>query len=221
MMIRQNLLVLGLALITVTGCASTMSQNCGSQCSAGKQSRHQHHRCRPGRCRCNQAGPLFPGDAWGQPPGAYPMGNQWAMGSEFDGCCDSGMMDSGCSSCGTDMSMSAMMMPGQGSSGCNCGGQHSSGMHSSPMMMSPQPQSQPLMNGTPGPMPPAVFEAPGNAPGNAPAEQNLPPVPNDAAPPAAPMVDPVSWETPVFFPSNHAPQQSNVPLRRAQPVPVR
>ena len=223
MMIRQNLLVLGLALIAVTGCASTTSHNCGSPCSVGKHSRHQHHRCRPSRCSCNQGGPLFPGDAWGQPVGAYPMVDQWAMGSEFGGCCDSGMMDSGCSGCGSDMSgMSGMMMPAQSSSGCNCGGQQSAGMHSAPMMMSPQPQSQPYMNGTPAPMPPAVFEAPGNAP----ADQNLPPVPNDAAPmdpapPAGPMVDPVSWETPVFFPANHAPQRSNVPLRRAQPVPVR
>ena len=219
-MIRQNLLVLGLALITVTGCASTMSQNCGSHCSTGKQCRHQQHRCRSGRCRCNQAGPLFPGDAWGQPAGAYPVGDQWAMGSEYGGCCESGMMDSGCSGCGSDMS--AMMMPGQSSSGCNCGGQHSSGMPSSPMMMSPQPQTQPFINGTPGPMPPAVFEAPGNAP----TEQNLPPVPSDAAPrdgapPAGPMVDPVSWEAPVFFPSNSAVPQSNVPLRRVQPVAVK
>lgn len=89
-------------------------------------------------------------------------------------------------------------------------------------MMSPQPQAQPFMNGTPAPLPPAVFEAPKSDP----AEQNLPPVPNDAAPmngaPAAgPVVDPVSWETPVFFPSNHTQQQSNVPLRRAQPVQVR
>ena len=87
-------------------------------------------------------------------------------------------------------------------------------------MMSPQPQQ--FMNGTPAPLPPAVFEAPKSDP----AEQNLPPVPNDAAPmngaPAAgPVVDPVSWEAPVFFPSNNTPQQSNVPLRRAQPVQVR
>lgn len=223
MMIRQNLLVLGLALIAVTGCASTTSQNCGSPCSVGKHSRHQHHRCRSSRCSCNQGGPLFPGDAWGQPVGAYPMVDQWAMGSEFGGCCDSGMMDSGCSGCGSDMSgMSGMMMPAESSSGCNCGGQQSAGMHSAPMMMSPQPLSQPYMNGPPAPMPPAVFEAPGNAP----ADQNLPPVPSDAAPtdpapPAGPMVDPVSWETPVFFPANQAPQRSNVPLRRAQPVPVR
>ena len=132
MMIRQNLLVLGLALITVTGCASTMSSGCGSHCSASKQCRHHQHRSRPGRCRCNQGGPLFPGDVWGQPMAAYPMGDQWAMGSDFGGCCDTGMMDSGCSSCGSDMS--AMMMPGQSSSGCNCGGQHSGGMEMAPMM---------------------------------------------------------------------------------------
>ena len=213
-MIRQNLLVLGLALITVTGCATTMSPNCGSHCSARKQCRQHQHRCRPGRCRCNQGGPLFPGDAWGQPMAAYPMGDQCAMGSDFGGCCDTSMMDSGCSSCGSDMS--AMMMPGQTSSGCNCGGQHSGGMEMAPMM-SPQPQQ--YMNGTPAPAPPAAFEAPKE-------EQNLPPVPNDAAPmngaPAAgPVVDPVSWESPVFFPSNNVPQQSNVPLRRAQPVQVR
>ena len=76
-MIRQNLLVLGLALITVTGCASTTSQNCGSHCSAGKQCGHQQHRCRSGRCRCNQAGPLFPGDAWGQPAGADLADGRW------------------------------------------------------------------------------------------------------------------------------------------------
>ncbi len=198
-MIRQNLLVLGLALITVTGCASTMSQNCGSHCSAGKQCRHHHHRCRPGRCGCNQNGPLFPGDAWGQPMAAYPMADQWAMGSDGGGCCDTGMMDSGCSSCGSDTS--AMMMPAQSSSGCNCGGQHSGGMQMAPML-SPQPQQ--FMNGMPAPAPPAVFEAPKE-------EQNLPPVPNDAAPmngapPAGAVVDPVSWESPVFFPSNNAPR---------------
>lgn len=221
-MIRQNLLVLGLVLIAVTGCASSMSPNCGSHYSAGKQCRHHHHHHHraAGRCRCHQPGPLFPGDAWGQPVGGSPMGGQWAMDGEFGGCCDSGMMDSGCSSCGSEMS--GMMMPEQSSSGCNCGGDHSGGMHSSPMMMSPQPQPQPFMNGTPAPLPPAVFEAPKSES----TEQNLPPVPNDAAPieaapPAAPMVDPVSWETPVFFPSNHAPQQSSAPVRRAQPLPVR
>lgn len=220
MMIRQNLLVLGLALITVTGCASTMSQNCGSHCSAGKQCRHHHqHHCRASsRCRCDQPGPLFPGDSWGQPAGAYPVADQWTMGAEFGGCCDSGMMDGGCSSCGSEMS--SMPMPGQSSAGCNCGGQHSGGMEMAPMM-SPQPQAQSYMNDTPAPVPPAVFESPKADSG----EQNLPPVPNDAAPmsgapPAGPLVDPVSWEAPVFFPSNHAPQQSNAPVRRAQSVPV-
>jgi hypothetical protein len=195
-----------------------MSQNCGNHCSAGKQCRHHQHRCRKAGC-CNQAGPLFPGDAWGQPMGAYPMGEQWSMGAEFGGCCDSGMMDGGCSSCGSEMS--GMMMPNQSSTGCGCSGQHSGGMHSSPMMMSPQPQSRPFMHGTPAPAPPAVFEAPKADP----TEQNLPPVPNDvapmdSAPPAGPVVDPVSWETPIYFPGNHAPQQSNAPMRRAQPVPV-
>jgi hypothetical protein len=218
-MIRQNLLMLAIALITVTGCATTMSQNCGSHCSAGKHCRHQHRCHGARRCHCNQAGPLYPGDTWGQPMGAYPMADQWVMDPGSGGCCDTGMMDGGCSSCGSDMS--AMMMPAQGGAGCNCGGQHSAGMEMAPMM-SPQPQAQPFMNGTPAPLPPAVFEAPKSDP----AEQNLPPVPNDAAPmngaPAAgPVVDPVSWETPVFFPSNHTQQQSNVPLRRAQPVQVR
>jgi hypothetical protein len=199
-MIRQNLLVLGLALIAVTGCASTMSQNCGSPCSVGKQSHKHHHRCRGARCRCRQSEQLFPGDAWGQPVGSYPMSSEWAM--DECGGCDSGMMQGGCSSCESGMSTMPMMMHGQGSSGCNCGGQHSAGMHMSPMMMSPHVP----MNGTTAPaVPPAVFEAP--KPGQ--TEQNLPPVPNDgapvpmdAAPAAAPVVDPVSWESPVFFPMN-------------------
>ena len=203
-MIRQNLLVLGLALIAVTGCASTMSQNCGSQCSVGKQCHKHHHRCRGARCRCKQSEQLFPGDAWGQPVGSYPMSSEWAM--DECGGCDSGMMQGGCSSCESGMSTMPMMMPmaGQGSSGCNCGGQHSAGMHMSPMMMSPQPQ-HPMNGVTAPPVPPAVFEAPKPAQ----TEQNLPPVPNDgapapmdAAPAAAPVLDPVSWEAPVFFPMN-------------------
>ena len=211
-MIRQNLLVVGLVLIAVTGCATTMSQNCGGHCSAGKHCR-QHHRCRTaGRCQCNQPGPLFPGDSFGQPMGGCSVGDQWSTGAEFGGCGDTGMMSGGCSTCGSEMS--AMVMPQQRPAGCNCGGQHFVGTGMPPMMMSPQPQAQQFMKGEPAPAPPAVFEAPKAEPG----EQNLPPVPNDAAPmngapPAGPVVDPVSWETPVFFPANSAPQPSNTQIR--------
>lgn len=194
-----------MALIAVSGCAATVSHNCGgSGCSTGRHCHHQH------RCRCKRNQQLYPGDQWGQPMDAY-AGDPWMTSG---GCGD-------CNSCGAEMSAG---FSGQHSAGCGCG-QHAD-----------LPQMMPNMNGTVhgsapqqfqdsvAPVPPGgVFEAPGTDPG---MQNNgaLPPVPMDApmegAPAAPAAVDPVSWETPVFFPANHMMPQSspNSPSRRVQAV---
>ena len=245
-MIRQNLLVLALVLLTITGC-SVMPQN-GCQCGAGRPSRIKtapKQRVKSSKCKCRHCAaqapvaPLFPGDPYGQMNyGAMNYGSQGCESSYgIDGCSASGgscsafgqeMQTGGCSPCGSSMMHGGMMpggMPMQESQGCNCG--HDGGsmqmQNFAPQMM-PSQMHQPMAPGHAAPLAPAqIFEAPRPVPGDG----SLPPVPNDSAPgegapPATPAVDPVSWQM-----SSARPVSPQLPYpaagaytRRVEPIPT-
>jgi|GEM_PF-1593733 len=249
-MIRQNLLVLALVLLTTTGC-SVMPQN-GCQCGAGRPSRIKpvhKQRVKFGKCKCRHCAaqtpvaPLFPGDPYRQMNyGAMNFGSQGFESScGIDGCSASGgscsafgqeMYTDGCSSCGSSMMDGGMMdggMPMQESQGCSCG--HEGGSmqmqmqmpNFAPQMM-PSQMHHPMAPGHAAPLAPAqIFEAPRPVP----SDGALPPVPNDpahgeGAPPATPAVDPVSWQMSSARPV--APQRpypaAGPYLRRVEPIPT-
>ncbi len=205
------------------GCRSTTMH--GTKC---RSCQHKQHQQRASGCPCHCGGtcelsPLFPGDAYAQyNAGFYPAQHVGVgVGCGFGGCsmdecsgaggCGSAMAD-GCSSCGgSQMSDMAMF----GNAGSDCGGGHQSSMM--PQMENLAPSS--LVPNTPAPLAPVeIFESPKTTP----ADGLLPPNPNDAAPPAAPAVDPVSWEIPTVNTAVSRPPMSgqNAPLRRAQPIPT-
>lgn len=204
-MIRQNLLVIGLFIVTLTGCCHTCSHRCALSGSHSCHHKHHHFGCRhAGKCHGNgqcvvpgaPASPLYPGDIYGQTGAGCAAPAQLWVPSCSDCGIPAGYHVPGMNGVSPEMTTMAVPVPVPGGQECGCGNQQAVAPQRPPLQFPP--------NVPPSPTPGELYEPSESVP----PEKSLPPVhddaPADESPPMAePAIEPVSWEFPVLPPVSY------------------
>lgn len=212
-MLRQNLLVLCILVVTLTGCHQHRRHpHAFRQSGLNGCCEHHHGHCQKcgrhsGRRHAGY-GSLFPGDVYGQCGEGFPDGGCGTGFMECGGCglyqsCNACEMPyaNSCHDCGcfaggasygsctgcsnSGMALSSPAASSASTQGCNCGQQH--GPTGSPQQFLPSVPQQSLP-----PVPRDATPLPSAEP-DINANETLP---SQVPPAALPPIDPVSWEIP-------------------------